>query len=86
VGGDIIVKRLPAQAKGSEEVVVGTPAWKELTNKRAILIKKKVREGLTDAEAEEFERLQEMSRRAVRQKFPLPRLTAEERAAVKGLP
>ncbi|MGL4550370.1 MAG: hypothetical protein ACRC33_04220 [Gemmataceae bacterium] len=53
-------------------VSVGTAEWDRLTERRAELIDKKHEEGLTDAEGEEYERLQRISRKAISVAFPRP--------------
>jgi hypothetical protein len=66
-------------------VVVGTPEWDELTARRAVLIYKKNREGLSDAESTEFERLQAISRAAIAAACPRPDISAELAALEKHL-
>lgn len=58
-------------------IEVGTPEWDELTARRAVLIHKKNRAGLTTEEWEEFNRLQAISRQAIQETFPIGLPTAE---------
>lgn len=64
------------------EVEVGTPEWDRLTRRRAELIHKKNRGGLTDAERAEYEQLHQTSRATLARTFPRPRLTPEQRAVL----
>lgn len=59
-------------AAHDQTVTVGTPEWDRLTERRAQLISKKNRQGLTDAEWAEYEILQERSRKAIAITFPPP--------------
>ena len=68
---------LTSQA-AAESVAVGTPEWEDLTNRRARLIHKKNREGLSGLERIEFDRLQRISGMAIGKAFKRPRFTAEE--------
>jgi len=58
-----------------ETVEVGTPRWDQITQRRAELIFKKNRQGLSEEEQSEFEVLQRLSREAITRKFPHPQLT-----------
>lgn len=53
---------------------VGTEAWGQMNRRRAELIHKKNREGLTEAEREEFEQLQRLSHAALERAYPRPPL------------
>lgn len=44
---------------------VGSPEWDALTNRRAELIRKRNRDGLTDGERAELDSLQRLSRDAI---------------------
>lgn len=52
--------------------VPGTEAWGVMNHRRWELIHKKVHHGLTAAEAQEFDYLQEKSWAALKRAFPLP--------------
>lgn len=73
----------PAVPKEAPVVVVGTKEWDALTERRGELIDEKHEEGLTDAEGEEYERLQRITRKAISVAFPppvfppLPKLTED---------
>ena len=58
-------------------VVVGTPEWDELNERRHKLIVKKNRQGLTAEERVEFDRLQEIAGAALAVAFPVSPLVAE---------
>jgi GNAT superfamily N-acetyltransferase len=60
------------------QVAVGTAEWNSLTDRRAELIYKKNREGLSDDERAEFERLQRLSRAAIARTFPPPKPTSAD--------
>lgn len=64
--------RTPERTIIEGPVVVGTAEWDRLTERRAELIDKKHEEGLTDAECEEYERLQRISDAAISVAFPPP--------------
>ncbi|HJZ53882.1 MAG TPA: hypothetical protein VKE74_02930 [Gemmataceae bacterium] len=73
------------QPAGGDAIAVGTPEWDRLTQRRAELIHKKNRQGLTDAERAEFDRLQQLSRAAIARTFPWPKLlSGEERLESAG--
>ena len=67
-------------------IAVGSPEWDRLTARRAELIYKKNREGLTDAECAEFEHLQQLSRAAVARAFPPPGPDSGESSGVNEQP
>jgi GNAT superfamily N-acetyltransferase len=63
----------PAVAGGRAEFpAVGTERWGIMNRKRAELIRKKNRQGLTPEEQREYERLQRLSQAALEQAFPPP--------------
>lgn len=66
---DGVSRPVPADA-----ITVGTPQWDSLTQRRAELIHKKNRQGLTAAERAEFDHLQQLSRAAITRAFPRPTL------------
>jgi hypothetical protein len=51
---------------------IGTQEWSEMNRRRADLIRKKNRQGLTAEEKVEYERLQRLSQAALAQTFPEP--------------
>jgi hypothetical protein len=68
----------PAGAVASEEFpAVGTQAWGRMNQRRAELIRKKNREGLTEAERQEYDRLQALSHAALEKAYPRPALDTE---------
>jgi hypothetical protein len=66
-----------AKPVGEDSIVIGTPEWDTLTDRRAELIHKKNREGLNDDERTEYERLQQVSRTALARAFPRSQLSSE---------
>jgi GNAT superfamily N-acetyltransferase len=70
-------------AVAETQVDVGTKAWDELTQRRAELIYKKNRNGLTDEERAEFEQLQTRSREAIARTFPASSELADRLAALE---
>jgi hypothetical protein len=64
-------------------IIVGSPEWDALTQRRAELIYKKNRTELTSDEMVEFEQLQKISRTVVAGTFNPPRLSPEDLAEVK---
>jgi excisionase family DNA binding protein len=74
---------LPVPVKADEMVEVGTADWDELTERRAELIHKKNRQGLTEPELAEYEQLQRLSREAINRAFPRPKLSPDELALIK---
>jgi hypothetical protein len=56
---------------------VGTPEWGRMNRRRAELIRKKNRLGLTEDEREEYDRLQRLSHAALEEAFPRPKLTTK---------
>ncbi len=67
----------PAPQHTQEQaIMVGTREWDELTERRAELIYKKNRQGLTETEAAEYERLQRLSRASVARAFSSPALAS----------
>ncbi len=75
------VSGLPAKA--NEVIEVGSADWHKLTERRAELIHKKNRQGLTEPELAEYEQLQQLSREAINRTFPRPKLSPDELAAIK---
>ena len=67
------------------EVLVGTPDWVILTERRASLIDKMYNPGqtLSFEEQEEYEQLQQQSRAAIDRAYPRPRLSPDDLAIVK---
>ena len=63
------------------EIVVGTPEWNDLTERRAKLIHKKIHEGLSEEEKAEFEELQLRSRAAINRTFSAGLAFLEEKIA-----
>jgi DNA-directed RNA polymerase specialized sigma24 family protein len=60
-----------SKAQPSEEIpIVGTEAWGRMNRRRVELIHKKNRQGLTDQERSEFERLQGLCHAALVKAFP----------------
>ena len=80
----------PPPPDAGDEVEVGTPEYLRLNTRRAELIHKKNRDGLTDAEQAEYEHLDRVVAAAVARRCPPSRvLTTEQRALVfrlLGLP
>jgi hypothetical protein len=62
---------------GGEFPAVGTPEWGRMNQRRAELIRKKNRKGLSSAEQIEYERLQRLSHDALETQFPRPSFTSE---------
>jgi len=56
---------------------VGTPEWGRMNQRRAALIRKKNRQGLSPEEQAEYERLQRLSREALEAQFPRPSLSVD---------
>jgi GNAT superfamily N-acetyltransferase len=54
---------------GQSDIEVGSEAWLAVTQRRAELIFKKNRDGLTESERAEFDRLQQISRATIAKKF-----------------
>jgi mRNA-degrading endonuclease RelE of RelBE toxin-antitoxin system len=61
----------------SEFPAVGTPEWGRMNQRRAELIRKKNRKGLSSEEQIEHERLQRLSHDALETQFPRPSLSSE---------
>lgn len=57
---------------------VGSPEWDRLTQRRAELIHKKNRTGLSAEESAEYERLQSISGDIIRANFPVPSVPLPE--------
>lgn len=68
---------------GTPVVVVGTPEWDSLNERRVVLIRKDIREGLTDGERAELERLENLCQAAIAVAFPFPPIWAEKLAAIE---
>ena len=76
------VQAIPADQRLQDEAItVGTREWDMLTARRAELIYKKNRQGLTEAEAADYERLQRLSRASIARAFSSP--TSAELADVE---
>ena len=76
------VQAIPADQRLQDEAItVGTREWDMLTARRAELIYKKNRQGLTETEAAEYERLQRLSRASIARAFSSP--TSAELADVE---
>lgn len=73
----------PSSIAVRQAITLGTAKWAELTERRAELIHKKNRQGLTEAEREEFDRLQELSRATIAQAFPPPASLKVELATIE---
>ncbi len=74
----------PAGATDHEAFpAVNTPEWDAMNERRAELIRKDLREGLTPDERQEYERLQWMSLAAVVQAFPRPKPDFEALALLR---
>lgn len=56
---------------------VGTPEWGRMNQRRAELIRKKNRQGLSSDEQVEYERLQRLSHEALETRFPRPSLHSD---------
>jgi hypothetical protein len=52
--------------------IIGTPEWGQMNRRRAELIRKKNRQGLSPEELVEYERLQRLSHEALEAHFPRP--------------
>jgi GNAT superfamily N-acetyltransferase len=72
-----------AIAEARAAVVVGTQEWDELTQRRAELIYKKNRGGLSTDEQAEFDQLQARSREAIARKFPVSGDLLDQLASLK---
>ncbi len=77
--------RVTANEPQEAKITVGTPQWDDLTARRAALIDKMYTPGqsLTAEEESEYEQLQRLSRAAIEQSFPRPKLEPQELAVVK---
>src|ERR1700722_6121030 len=73
----------PALAVQEEFPVVNSPEWEAMNERRAELIRKDLDQGLTEAEREEYERLQKKSLAAVNQHFPRPKPEAYSLARLR---
>jgi GNAT superfamily N-acetyltransferase len=74
-----------AMTQGDDEFPdPGTDAWAGMNRKRAELIRKKNRGGLTPDELREYERLQRLSQAALERVFPAPTKGDEELARIEA--
>ncbi len=64
-------------------ITVGSPEWDRLTERRAELIHKKNRTGLSAEESAEYERLQIISGDIIRALFPVPPVPLPDSEASK---
>ena len=55
-----------------ETLKIGSSEWQALNDRRADLIRRKNREGISEQEREEFERLQRIVRTVLDKQCPLP--------------
>ena len=63
----------------SKEIVVNSPEWRRLTERRSeLIVKKNHGEGLDPAEAVEFHELQQRSLEIIDKAFPWPRIDPAE--------
>lgn len=74
---------LPAFAPTPDTVEVGSERWHQLNKRRAELIFKKNRGGLTEPERTEYEHLQQLCGEAIERAFPRPKLSPEQLALIQ---
>ncbi|HWB13029.1 MAG TPA: GNAT family N-acetyltransferase [Pirellulales bacterium] len=77
------VAPIVTSARGANEIVIGSEDWGRLTERRAELIDKKYREGLSTEELAEYEQLQAQSREVIARRFPISDDLANQLAAAK---
>jgi hypothetical protein len=68
--------RAAETAANGDFPAVGTPEWGRMNQRRAELIRKKNRQGLTPEEQIEYDRLQRLSEAALEERFPHPPVPA----------
>jgi hypothetical protein len=86
-GGSNGPAKYSPHAEGSRQEdfpAIGTEAWGRMNERRAALIHKKNRHGLTAAEQKEFERLQRLVEEATEKAFPRPPLDYQRLEALEN--